>query len=218
MSKLYFFHAVMNAGKSSHLLQARHTYVMDGHSVLVITSATDNRSGVGVVSSRIGLQADAIAISSADNVFDLVAEQHAKTPLSAVLMDEVNFMTVDHIVEAARVADDLDIPVMAYGLKNNVFGDLFSPAIAKILALADAINEIKQICAVCGRKATMILRYGPDGEVERSGEVIEVGGDNRYVSVCRKHWFAGDIGQRRRDELAGVARSVMVEHAEALQG
>lgn len=217
---LSFHRAVMNAGKSSHLLQARHTYIQDGHRVLTFTSAIDSRSGIGVVSSRIGISAPAIAIGENDDIFEIVKAEHSDdNPVSAVFMDEVNFMSEDHIMQAAKIVDNLGIPVSAYGLMVNVFGSLFSAAVARLLVLADTIHNIETICH-CKAPATMILRYGADGIAERTGNVIEVGGDNRYVSVCRRHWFAGDIGQRRRDELAGVCRDHShkhVEHAEVLQ-
>lgn len=200
MAKLHFFYSVMNSGKSSHLLQARFNYLQLGTNVMLVTSAIDDRAGVGVVSSRIGLSADAYPLTSSDDLFELTKRQHAETPLGALMMDEVQFMTPDHIRQAARVVDELDIPVMAYGLKNNVFSELFSDAVATILAYADNINEIRQVCH-CGRKATMILRYGPDGIAEKTGSVIEIGAESRYISVCRKHWVLGDIGAACRSRL-----------------
>lgn len=200
MAKLHFFYSVMNAGKSTHLLQAHHNYKYNYARPLLFTSVIDNRSGMGVISSRIGLSEPALAISKEDNLLEIVRKENAADPVGAVLMDEVQFMSTSHIQQAADIADELNIPVMAYGLKNNAFGTLFSDSISTILALADQITEIKQLCH-CGRKATMILRFESNGTVSRTGEVVEVGGENRYVSVCRKHFKAGDIGSRCRETL-----------------
>lgn len=200
MAKLHFFYSVMNAGKSTHCLQAKWNYEENGGRTLLFTSAVDNRAGVGVVSSRLGLQAEATALSDADDLLEIVAAEHRGSPVTAVLMDEVQFMTKEHVRQASDVVDLLGVPVMAYGLKNNVHGELFSPAIHAMLALADQVNEIKQLCH-CGRKATMILRYGPDGAIDRHGPVVEVGGEGRYVSVCRPHFKSGDIGPAARARL-----------------
>lgn len=203
MAKLHFFYSVMNAGKSTQLLAAAHNYSQNGGRPLLLTSSVDNRAGVGVISSRIGISAEAQAISDEDDLFRIVEAEHRKEPVTAVLMDEVQFMTADHVRQASEVVDKLGIPVMAYGLKNNVLGTLFSESIAVMLALADKICEIKQVCH-CGRKATMILRYGRDGTVDRNGPIVEIGGEGRYVSVCRRHWKVGDIGPAAR-KLIGMA-------------
>lgn len=193
MAKLHFFYAVMNAGKSTALLQANHNYTVNGSRTLLFTSAVDNRSGIGKISSRLGLSADAIAISNADDLFEIVKKEHRKQPVHAVLMDEVQFMTAAHIYQASDVVDLLNIPVMAYGLKNNSMGTLFSDSIATILALADKLAEQKQTCH-CGKKANMILRYNADGSIVKDGPVVEIGSEGRYVSVCRKHFKEGKIG------------------------
>lgn len=193
MAKFHFFYSVMNAGKSTHLLQAAHNYSADGRNVLLFTSAIDDRSGVGVISSRIGLSAQATAVSTTDNLLEIVREMHDLQGVQAVLMDEVQFMEPEHIRQASEIVDELNIPVMAYGLKNNALGTLFSPSIVEVLALADQITELKQICH-CDRKATMILRYDRKGFIDRTGPVVEVGAESRYVSVCRRHYKLGDIG------------------------
>ena len=193
MAKLHFFYSVMNAGKSTHLLQAAHNYAVTGWNVMLITSAIDDRAGVGKISSRIGLSQEARAISSAEDLLEIFKKEYNKKKIDVVLMDEIQFMTKEHIEQASDIVDQFDIPVMAYGLKNNALGSLFSDAVATMLALADKINEIKQVCH-CGDKATMILRYNSDGSISRSGPVVEIGGEGRYVSVCRKHYKSGDIG------------------------
>ncbi|HEY8383395.1 MAG TPA: thymidine kinase [Microvirga sp.] len=201
MAKLHFLYSVMNAGKTTHLLQVRYNYIENGGNVLLFTSPVDDRYGIGKVRSRIGLEADARVLRKADSIGAIVAAEHAKRPVTAVLIDEVQFMTADQVRELAAIVDDLNVPVMAYGLKNNVYGTLFSDAIIAMMALADDFQEIKQLCH-CGRKATMILKFDPNGEAVRSGEVVEIGGENRYVSVCRRHWMKGDIGPAARAILS----------------
>lgn len=206
MAKLHFFYSVMNAGKTAHLLQVHHNYEMNLGNVLLFTSVTDQRSGTGKVKSRTGLEADAVPLGPSDNVFETVSSKHQQVPVTAVLLDEVQFLSAEQVRQLTRIVDQLGIPVMAYGLKNNAYGELFSEAIATLLALADQINEIKQLCH-CGRKATMILKYDGAGKPERSGSVVEMGGEERYVSVCRGHWTSGDIGplaRRRISCLAGL--------------
>lgn len=205
MAKLHFFYSVMNAGKTTHLLQAQHNYVENGGRALLFTSAVDHRAGIGVISSRIGISAEAQALVPDDNLLDIVRKEHARDAVTVVLMDEVQFMSADHVRQASDIVDELGVPVMAYGLKNNVHGTLFSDAISTMLALADQINEIKQLCH-CGGKATMILRYGAAGTVDREGPVVEIGGEGRYVSVCRRHFKSGDIGPASRRRLSGLGR------------
>ncbi|HEU6442635.1 MAG TPA: thymidine kinase [Microvirga sp.] len=201
MAKLHFLYSVMNAGKTTHLLQVRHNYIENGGHVLLFSSPIDDRFGVGKVKSRIGIEADATVIRRDDAIDAVVAAEHARKKVTAVLIDEVQFMTADQVRQLAWIVDELGIPVMAYGLKNNVYGTLFSDAIATMMALADDFQEIKQLCH-CGRKATMILKFDPNGEPVRSGPVIEIGGESRYVSVCRPHWTKGDIGPAARQLLA----------------
>lgn len=201
MAKLHFLYSVMNAGKTTHLLQVRHNYIENGGHVLLFTSPIDDRFGVGKVRSRIGIEADATVLRKDEAIDAIVAAEHARRKVTAVLIDEVQFMTAEQVRQLAWIVDELGIPVMAYGLKNNVYGTLFSEAIQAIMALADDFQEIKQLCH-CGRKATMILKFDPNGEPVRSGPVIEVGGESRYVSVCRPHWTKGDIGPAARQLLA----------------
>jgi thymidine kinase len=204
MAKLHFLYSVMNAGKTTHLLQVRHNYIENGGNVLLFTNVTDDRFGLGKVRSRIGIEADAFPLRTADAVDAIVAAEHARAPVTAVLIDEVQFMSADQVRQLAWIVDELQIPVMAYGLKNNVYGTLFSEAIIAMMALADQFQEIKQLCH-CGRKATMILKYDRTGEAVRSGEVVEIGGEGRYVSVCRPHWSDGEIGPAARRLLTAVA-------------
>jgi len=201
VAKLHFLYSVMNAGKTTHLLQVRHNYVENGGNVLLFTSVMDDRFGTGKVRSRIGIEADAVPLRRSDSIDRIVADEHARKPLTVILIDEVQFMTAEQVRQLVWIVDELKIPVMAYGLKNNVYGTLFSDAIAALMALADQFLEIKQLCH-CGRKATMILKFDRNGEAVRSGEVVEIGGEGRYVSVCRRHWTQGEIGPAARHLLA----------------
>lgn len=207
----------MNAGKSAQLLLVRHNYIENGGKVLLFTSAKDDRSGVGKVASRVGIEAEAYPLTPEENIFELVQDSHAESDVTAVLIDEVQFMTPEQVIQMSDIADYLDIPVMAYGLKNNSLGKLFSPAIEEMLALANEFNLIKTVCH-CGSKATMILKYNPDGSIVRSGEVVETGGEGRYISVCRPHWKEGNIGPRARQAVfdAGYGTRVVCQTCESV--
>lgn len=204
MAKLHFFYSVMNAGKSQMLLQTRHNYEQNLFKTIVLTSARDDRFGVGRVTSRLGGSAEAVAVSPDMNLFDLVREQVGpvgyRGPKAAVLVDEVQFFTPEQIEQLSDVADSLKVPVLAYGLKNNAFGKLFSPAVAALLAVADEAKEIKQLCH-CGRKATMILRFDGKGRIDRGGDVVQIGAEGSYVSVCRPCCKRGDIGPVARAQI-----------------
>lgn len=201
MAKLHVQYAVMNAGKTTLLLQTRYNYEVNGSRPLLFTSNIDNRHGIGKISSRIGLEADAYPLRHDENLFNLVEAEHAKNPVGVVLLDEISFMTEAHAEQASDIADFLNIPVMGYGLRSNSQGNLFSPGMQKFLALAQDIKEIKTTCHCNVRKATMILRYGKNGHVIRDGEVIQTGGEESYVSVCSEHYKIGDIGKLARSRL-----------------
>lgn len=199
---LTFNYSVMGAGKSARLLQAAHEFEEGGARVLLFTSALDDRSGVGRIASRMGISRDAHPLTIEDNLFDLVAKAAEAEPVAAIFIDEVQFLGINHAEQMVRIADELGIEVLTYGLKNNVFGALFSETVALLLAKADRLVEISRRCH-CGQRATQILRYDPEGQAIKSGNVVEVGGDDRYVSVCRPHWNAGDIGPVLRAGLFG---------------
>jgi thymidine kinase len=208
MAKLYFYHSVMNAGKSSDLLRARYSYLENGFKVMLFSSVLDNRSGVGVVSSRDGKSAPAYPIGQDENIFDLVEAANGQDHVHVVMVDEVQFMTAEQIVQLSDIVDRLGIVVMTYGLKNNYQGDLFGPAVQKLLAVANEIREVISTCH-CGRKAIMILKYNMDGSVVRDGEVVETGGESRYVSVCRPHF--------KSETLGPVAERKIADHANPLK-
>ena len=186
MAKLYFNYSAMNAGKSTILLQASHNYQERGMTTMLLTAKLDDRVEVGQIASRIGVQADAHLFSDDTDLFALVSQQHGRTPLSCVLIDEAQFLSADQVWQLARLSDLLSIPVMCYGLRTDFQGNLF-PGSAALLAIADNLREIRTICH-CGRKATMVIRQTEDGQVATSGAQIEIGGNDKYVSLCRIHW------------------------------
>ncbi len=188
MAKLYFYYASMNAGKSTTLLQADFNYRERGMATMLWTAAIDDRYRRGTIRSRIGLETEANAFDAATDIAAEILAQHARTPLSCVLVDEAQFLTGHQVFGLARICDQHDIPVLAYGLRTDFRADLFEGS-KWLLALADSLHEIKAVCG-CGRKATMNLRVGADGEVAREGAQTEIGGNDRYVAMCRRHFMA----------------------------
>ena len=186
MAKLYFHYSTMNAGKSTLLLQASYNYRERGMTTLLLTAAVDTRAGPGRIASRIGIAEDAVAFAPDADLFALVQDQGAGA--ACIFVDEAQFLTADQVWQLARVADDLGQPVMAYGLRSDFRGALF-PGSAALLAIADDLREVRTICH-CGRKATMVVRLGTDGQPLREGAQIQVGGNESYVSLCRRHWRA----------------------------
>lgn len=186
MAKVYFYYAAMNAGKSTVLLQSSYNYRERGMRTLLFLPALDTRAGGGRIESRIGLGADAAALPADADLFSLVQAEHAREPVACVLVDEAQFLTPAQVEQAGDVADTLHIPVLCYGLRTDFQGRLF-PGSARLLALADDLIELKTICH-CGRKATMNLRVGPDGRALREGAQVEIGGNERYVPMCRQHF------------------------------
>ncbi len=184
MAKLYFHYSTMNAGKSTLLLQASYNYRERGMETLLLIASLDDRAGPGIIGSRIGIAAEATAFGPTEDLFALIAAD--PRPLSCVFLDEAQFLSAEQVWQLARVADDLSIPVMAYGLRVDFRGDLF-PGSAALLALADDLREVRTIC-FCGRKATMVIRRGPDGRALTDGDQVQVGGNETYVSLCRRHW------------------------------
>ena len=186
MAKLYFHFSTMNAGKSAILLQAAHNYRERGMDVLLMTARLDDRAGAGRIASRIGIEADAEVFAPGDDLFARIAAQLRAGPCGCVFVDEAQFLSRDQVWQLARAADDLDVPVMCYGLRVDFRGEMF-PGSAALLAWADDLREVRTICH-CGRKATMVVRLGPDGQPERDGAQVVIGGNDTYVSLCRRHW------------------------------
>ncbi|MGP1353522.1 MAG: thymidine kinase [Parasphingopyxis sp.] len=187
MAKLYYYYASMNAGKSSTLLQAAFNYGERGMQVMLWTAALDDRPGFGAISSRIGLNSDAHRFDENSNIHDAVLEEHRETPLACVLIDEAQFLTKDQVWQCARLADEQNIPVLAYGLRTDFQGELFEGS-ATLLALADSLVELKAVCE-CGKKATMNLRIDETGKAVSAGKQTEIGGNERYIALCRKHFM-----------------------------
>ena len=186
MAKLYFYYSAMNAGKSTVLLQSSYNYRERGMRTLILTPALDTRAGIGRVRSRIGLEAEATAFTPADDLAALVRAEHARAPLSCVLCDEAQFLAEAQVWQLTDVADALDVPVLCFGLRTDFQGKPFEGS-QWLLAWADNLIELKTICH-CGKKATMVLRVDEDGRAIREGAQVEIGGDERYVSVCRRHF------------------------------
>ena len=186
MAKLYFHYSTMNAGKSTALLQASHNYREGGMATYLLTAQFDTRAGEGRIASRIGIGEPADTFNPADDMFAKVSARLAQGPVACVFIDEAQFLTRDQVWQLARVVDDLGVPVMCYGLRVDFRGELF-PGSAALLALADEMREVRTICA-CGKKATMVVRKGPDGRALTDGAQVLIGGNETYVSLCRRHW------------------------------
>jgi thymidine kinase len=187
MAKLYFYYSSMNAGKSTTLLQADFNYRERGMETMLWTAALDNRYDQGVITSRIGLQAEARKFDTVTDLWNAIADEHRVRPLACVLVDEAQFLNRQQVLELARVADEAGIPVLCYGLRTDFQGELF-PGSAALLGLADALIELKAVCH-CGRKSSMNLRVDASGNAVKAGEQTEVGGNDRYVALCRKHFM-----------------------------
>jgi thymidine kinase len=197
VAKLYFYYGSMNAGKSTVLLQAAFNYRERGMQTMLYTAAAHDRAGYGVIGSRIGLQAEAGTFDEDTPIRLEVEAELKKREVDCVLVDEAQSLTREQVLELASVCDELNIPVLAYGLRSDFQGNLFEGSGA-LLALADSLVEMKAICE-CGRKATMNLRVDEDGNAVRQGEQTEIGGNDRYVAVCRRHFMEriGEAGARQ---------------------
>ena len=188
MAKLYFYYASMNAGKSTTLLQADFNYRERGMETMLFTAAVDDRFTAGTITSRIGLAAPATMFDGATDLAATVLARHAAGAVACVMVDEAQCLSAAQVDELARLADRHDIPVLAYGLRTDFRGQLFEGS-ARLLALADALIEIKSVCA-CGRKATMNLRVDDHGHAIAEGRQTEIGGNERYIALCRRHFTA----------------------------
>jgi thymidine kinase len=186
MAKLYFYYASMNAGKSTRLLQADFNYRERGMHTMLWTAEVDTRAGHKAIESRIGLAADAHRFDASTDFRDRVGAAHAIEPIACVLIDEAQFLTPEQVWQCGSIVDRMGIPVLCHGIRTDFRGALFAGS-AALLGIADALVELKAVCH-CGRKATMNLRVGTDGTVIREGAQTEVGGNDRYVSVCRRHF------------------------------
>ncbi len=192
MAKLYFNYSSMNAGKSTMLLQANHNYIERGMNPRIYTSDLDNRFGKGEIVSRIGLKAKSNIFSSKTDIYKDVLNNRKNSIIDCVLIDEAQFLTQNQVIQLGKIVDELDTPVLAFGIRTDFQGNLFEGS-KYLLAWADNLKEIKTVCH-CGRKATMVLRLNARGEVVSDGTQIEIGGEEKYVSVCRKHFIEKNIG------------------------
>lgn len=186
MAKLYFYYSSMNAGKSTTLLQADFNYRERGMQTMLWTAALDDRGGNRAIESRIGLHAEAHRFTRAIDLWDRIGERHAGEPIACVLVDEAQFLTEAQVWQLARVADELALPVLCYGLRTDFQGELF-PGAKVLLGIADSLIELKAVCH-CGRKSSMNLRVDADGMAVRQGAQTEIGGNDRYVALCRRHF------------------------------
>jgi len=186
MAKLYFYYSSMNAGKSTALLQSSYNYKERGMNTLVLAPQFDDRFGVGKVTSRIGIETDATTFRTDTDLFALIESRNDDEPLHCVLIDEAQFLTREQVFALGEVTDKMHIPVLAYGLRTDFQGEPFEGS-KYLLAWADNLKELKAICH-CGSKATMVLRLDGDGNAVTEGSQVEIGGNDRYISMCRKHF------------------------------
>lgn len=193
MAKLYFYYSAMNAGKSTVLLQSSHNYQERGMQTLLLTPKIDNRFAEGIIHSRIGLSESAYSFTEQDNLYEWVNTQRLKLHrIACVLIDEAQFLSREQVDQLSDVTDKLNLPVLAYGLRTDFVGELFEGS-QYLLAWADELVEIKTICH-CGSKATMNMRIDEYGKALEEGEQVLIGGNDRYVSTCRRHFKQKDPG------------------------
>ena len=186
MAKLHFFYSTMNAGKSTSLLQSNHNYLESNLDTIIFLPDETNKSSKGQIVSRIGLKAKAV-IADKDFNFIVYIKKNKTSKLSCILIDEAQFLSKIQIRQLGEVADKLNIPVMCYGIRTDFRGELFEGS-SELLALADNLIELKTICYDCGRKATMVVRVDKDGGVVTEGSKIQIGVNDQYTPVCRKHF------------------------------
>ena len=204
MAKLYFYYAAMNAGKSTNLLQADFNYRERGMETMLWTAAFDDRAGAGRIASRLEIGAEAHRFWPDTDLFAEAGEELKKRRLACLLVDEAQFLTRAHVLQLCRLADEVNLPVLCYGLRTDFLGNLFEGS-AALLALADTLVELKAVCE-CGRKATMNLRVDADGHAVAAGASVEIGGNDRYVALCRRHFMARLREAEERQLPLGLSR------------
>lgn len=196
MAKLYFSYSTMNAGKTTVLLQAAHNYEERGMNIMLLTSSFDDRAGKGKIASRIGLSREADLFTPEMDLYNFIMERHREKELACVFVDEAQFLTEDQVWQLARFGDEQKKPVMCFGLRTDFQGKTF-PGSAILLAISDQLREIRTICW-CGSKAIMVVRLDRDGHILSDGDQIVIGGEDKYVSLCRKHWTQKDLGPQAK--------------------
>ncbi len=189
MAKLYFYYSSMNAGKSTALLQSSYNYQERGMNTIVLAPQLDDRYEIGKVTSRIGLQSDATAFKQTDDLFIVINDANEKSKIDCVLIDEAQFLTKEQVFQLGKITDMMNIPVLTYGIRTDFQGEPFEGS-KYLLAWSDNLKELKAICH-CGSKATMVLRHDENDQVVKKGAQVEIGGNDKYVSVCRKHFYEG---------------------------
>lgn len=187
MAQLYFYYSAMNAGKSTALLQSAHNYREQGMNVLLFTAAIDDRFGSDSITSRIGLNEAAITFDNDTDLYTCISSATDKEAISCVLLDEAQFLTRSQVNQLSRIVDSLNIPVLCYGIRTDFRGELFAGS-ERLLAIADKLKELKTVCQ-CGKKATMVVRLDASGKPVKDGAQVEIGGNERYESKCRKHFY-----------------------------
>ena len=192
MAKLYFHYSSMNAGKSTALLQANHNYGERGMSTVLFTAKLDDRDGVGLIRSRIGIDHGALVFADGDDLLEIVREEIGRRSVDCVLIDEAQFLSKAQVHQLTKVVDEENVPVLTYGIRTDFLGETFEGS-KYLMAWADEIKEIKAICH-CGKKATMNARIDSSGRMETEGNQIEIGGNERYVSLCRRCFSKADTG------------------------
>lgn len=187
MAKLYFYYSAMNAGKSTVLLQSAYNYNERGMDALLYTPEIDTRFGKGKISSRIGLSSEAVPFNNTFNLYEHAKKACLENPnIKCILIDEAQFLTKDQVKQLTDIVDKIDLPVLAYGLRSDFLGEPFEGS-KYLLVWADNLIEIKTICH-CGKKAMMNARIDEQGKVIKTGEQIQIGGNERYIAVCRRHY------------------------------
>ena len=192
MAKLYFYYSTMNAGKTTTLLQSAYNYGERGQHVELYTAQLDDRAGTGKIASRIGLQSPANLFDTTTDIYADIEQRHKNQSIDCIFIDEAQFLTKTQVRDLGHVADKLNIPVLAYGIRTDFQGELFEGS-QYLLAWADNLNEIKTICH-CGRKANMVVRTDDKGSIIEHGEQVQIGGNDTYVSLCRRHFYERDLG------------------------
>jgi thymidine kinase len=186
VAQLYFYYSSMNAGKSTALLQSAYNYEERDMRPFIMSAALDDRYGLGKVTSRIGLAAEAQLFNGKDDLFSILKIENLKKPLDCILIDESQFLSREQVKQLTLVVDQLNIPVLCYGIRTDFRGELF-PGSQHLLAWADKLVELKTVC-YCGRKATMVVRMDGDGMVIKDGDQVVIGGNDQYQSLCRRHF------------------------------
>lgn len=190
MAQLYFYYSAMNAGKSTSLLQSEYNYLERGMKTRLLTAQLDNRFGEGHIASRIGLEKSADTFAPQT---DLLQWFESQPDVDCIFVDEAQFLTTQQVNDLARIVDEFSVPVLCYGIRTDFQGELFEGS-KRLLAIADKLSELKTVCH-CGRKAIMVVRMNAEGKAIVEGEQVQIGGNERYVSMCRKHYYQA-IGGR----------------------